>query len=225
MYTYAIGVFFFIGIWCVLFVLIPKSRKPILWSSFAWGHAGPISEYWHLKDYWNPTYILKIQVGNWIFGIEDYLLAFAFGGLCAGIFDLLVRKSGAKELASFHTSRYAKLLLLGVSCLFAMGALKTFFNVNSLYSITIAFLVGGVLMLYCRREWIFAAIQTAVIIGIFMWISYWGFYLMLFPSVIEQWWYSDALSGILLAGVPIEEVMWAGTTALFVGPALRYCLD
>ena len=88
MYVYAIGLLFFLAVWLGMYIFVPKSRKAILWSSIAWGNAGPISEYWHLKDYWNPVYMLRLEVGKWIFGIEDYLLAFAYGGLAAGIFDI-----------------------------------------------------------------------------------------------------------------------------------------
>jgi hypothetical protein len=31
----------------------------------------------------------EIEVGKWTFGIEDYLFAFAYGGLAAGIFDIV----------------------------------------------------------------------------------------------------------------------------------------
>jgi hypothetical protein len=32
---------------------------------------------------------IRIEVGKWTFGIEDYLFAFAYGGLAAGIFDIV----------------------------------------------------------------------------------------------------------------------------------------
>jgi hypothetical protein len=71
MYAYAIGSIFFLAVWLIMYIFVPKSRKVILWSSIAWGPAGPISEYWHLKDYWNPVYMRRFEVGNWSFGVED----------------------------------------------------------------------------------------------------------------------------------------------------------
>ena len=76
MNQYAIEVLFSFGIWGILFVLVPKSRKPIMWASFASGAAEPISQYGHIKDYWNPSYLIKRQIGDWIFGIVDYIFAF-----------------------------------------------------------------------------------------------------------------------------------------------------
>ena len=223
MYIYAIGSIFFLAVWLIMYIFVPKSRKVILWSSIAWGHAGPISQYWHLKDYWNPVYMRRFEVGNWSFGVEDYFFAFAYGGLAAGIFDILARKSGEIELEQFYLRGFIKLLLIVICCLFVMGALTTLLHLNSLYAMSISLFVGGTIIVFLRPRWTLAAIQTGIISAIFMWIFYWGFYLRLYPHVIEKWWYQKALCGISFDGVPIEELLWA-STAFFVGPVFRYCL-
>ena len=225
MYIYVIGVLFFVGTWSALFGLAPKSRMPILWSSLAWGPAGPISEYWHVKDYWNPHYLLKLEIGDWAFGVEDFLFAFMFGGLCAGMFDLLLRKSGHNDLTRFTAMGFMLLLCGVMACLVVMSSLVVLFNVNSLHSIVIAFLGGTIWILAWHPNWIPAALLTAATATVVMWIFYWGFLFRLFPSLVEQWWRSDALSGISIGGVPIEEVIWACAAGLFVGPLLRYCMD
>jgi len=223
MFTYAIGVLFFLVIWLGIYIFVPKSRKAILWSSIAWGHVGPISEYWHLKDYWDPAYMLRFEIGNWVFGTEDYFFAFAYGGLSAGIFDILIRKLGEKELAIFYLWGYIKLLLAGLCCLFVMGALIILLHINSLHAIAVTFFFGATVLIVLQPKWTLPAIQAGIIAGLFMWISYWGFFLKLFPNIIEKWWFQDALSGISFGGVPIEEVIWASATAFFVGPISRYC--
>ena len=58
----------------------------------------------------------------------------------------------------------------------------------------------------------------------FMWLFYWGYLLRLFPDLIGRWWLGHALSGITLGRVPIEEPLWAGAAALFIGPAVRHSL-
>jgi hypothetical protein len=223
MYVYAIGSIFFLAVWLIIYIFVPKSRGAILWSSIAWGHAGPISEYWHLKDYWNPVYMRRFEVGNWSFGVEDYFFAFAYGGLAAGIFDILARKSGEIELKQFYLGGFIKLLLVVIFCLFIMGVMTALLNFNSLHAISITLFAGGTIIIILRPRWTLAAIQTGIISGIFMWRFYWGFYLELFPHVVDNWWYQAALTGISVGGVPIEELIWA-STAFFVGPVFRYCL-
>jgi hypothetical protein len=223
MFIYAIGVFFFLVIWLGMYILVPKSRKAILWSSITWGHAGPISEYWHLKDYWNPIYMLRIEIGEWGFGIEDYFFAFAYAGLSAGIFDILIRKLGERELARVYPWDFIHLLLIGVCCLLAMGVLIMLFRMNSLHAIIIVFLFGAAMLVVVQPKWTLPAILTGAVAGLFMWIFYWGFFLRFFPHIFQEWWFQDALSGHSFGGVPIEEIIWASSTALFIGPAYRYC--
>ncbi len=207
-----------------MYSIVPKSRKSILWASLAWGHIGPISNYWFYEDYWKPTYFLKFEIGTWVLSVEDYLFAFAFSGICAGTFDLFLRNSGQKELTKFNTLGYIKLLLLGLSCVLVMSILKVTFNINTLYAGVITFFIGALLILIRQPQWIIAGVKTAILIGIFMWIFYWGLYLRLFPGIIEKWWISDALSKIFIGGVPIEEIMYAVATGLIIGPSLKYCL-
>ncbi|UCD32092.1 MAG: hypothetical protein JSV38_15245 [Desulfobacterales bacterium] len=224
MFTYAIGVLFLLVIWLSMYIFVPKSRKAIFWSSIAWGHVGPIIEYWHLKDYWNPVYMLRFEVGKWVFGIEDYFFAFACGGLSAGIFDILIRKTGEEELAKFYIWGLIKLLIAGIGCLFVTGVLISLFHINSLHAIVVTFLFGATLLIVLQPKWTLPTMLAGIIGGLFMWVFYWGLLLRLFPNIIEKWWFRDALSGISFGGVPIEEVIWASSTALFVGPISRYCL-
>ncbi len=225
MYRYLVGAAFFAVLWSLLFALLPRGRRAMLWSGLALGHLGPLSEYWHLKDYWNPVYLAELQIGAWSFGLEDYLFAFAFAGMGAGIFDLLARRAGQEELAKVEVSGFVRLAAVGLACLGAMGGLAEVFGINSLHGIAIAFLAGALLLFALHPRWMPAAVQTAFAMAGMVWLFYWGFYLRLFPGIIEEWWHAGALAGVFLGGVPIEEVIWAWSGGLFVGPVARYCLS
>ncbi len=208
----------------VLFGLVPKERKVIFWSSLACGPAGPLSEYWHRADYWHPDLILAIHIGNWTFGVEDYFFAFAFGGICTGIFELLMRKIWQAEDIRFNLKGFLMLLGIVLFSLMLMGALSRLVNLSSLPAISISFLLIAGSLFYRRPSFLFPALITALLMSFFMWLFYWGFFLRLYPDVIGRWWLSNALSGITLAKVPIEELIWAGSAGLFIGPAVRYSL-
>lgn len=208
----------------VLFGLVPKERKVIFWSSLACGPAGPLSEYWHRADYWHPDLILTIHIGTWTFGVEDYFFAFAFGGICTGIFELLMRKIWQAEDIRFNLKGFLMLLGIVLFSLMLMGALSRLVNLSSLPAISISFLLIAGSLFYRRPSFLFPALVTALLMSFFMWLFYWGFFLRLYPDVIGRWWLSNALSGITLAKVPIEELIWAGSAGLFIGPAVRYSL-
>jgi hypothetical protein len=223
-FIYLLGAFYFSVIWIVLFGLFPKERKVIFWSSLACGPAGPISEYWHRADYWRPDLILAIHIGNWTFGLEDYLFAFAFGGICTGIFELLMRRIWQAEDIRFNLKGFIKFLSIVLFSLMLMGALSWLFHLNSLPAISISFIFIAGAIFYRRSSLLFPGLITALLMMFLMWLFYWGFFLRLYPDVISRWWLSIALSGITLAKVPIEELIWAGSAGLFIGPAGRYSL-
>lgn len=224
MYAYIVGAVLFVGIWAVLFAVLRQSRGPMLWASLAFGHAGPISQYWHLKDYWHPTYALGFKIGHWLFGVEDYLFAFAFSGLCAGLFDHLASRVGMHS-PRFNIDGFIKAVLLVLGCLVAMAALVGFLKLNSLHAIVVVFLVGSIALLVQRPKWIAPAVQTAFIVAGIMWAFYAGFFLRLFPGILDGWWDTPVLSGLGLLGVPVEEVAWAWISGLFVGPMVWFCMD
>jgi lycopene cyclase-like protein len=223
-FAYLVGVFYYSVTWMVLFGLFREERNVIFWSSLACGPAGLISEYWHRADYWRPDLILSINIGKWTFGLEDYLFAFAFGGICTGIFELLMKGFWHAEEIKFDLKGFIKLFGIVLFSLMLMGALSRLFHLNSLYAISISFIIISGFIFYRRPTFIFAGLITALLMICCMWFFYWGFFLKVYPDVIGRWWLSNALSGITLAKVPIEELIWAGSAALFIGPAVRYSL-
>jgi hypothetical protein len=223
-FTYLIGALFFIVIWMAFFGLFPKGRTVIFWSSLAWGPAGPISEYWHRADYWRPELIFAVHIGNWTFGLEDFLFAFAFGGICTGIFDLLRRRIWQAEDIRFNLKGFIKLLSIVLFSLMLMGVLSWIFHLNSLPAISISFILLAGSIFYRGSRLLLPGLVTALLMMFFMWLFYWAFFLRLYPDIIGRWWISNALSGITLAKVPIEELIWAASAGLFIGPAARYSL-
>ncbi|NIR98859.1 MAG: hypothetical protein GWO03_12710 [Gammaproteobacteria bacterium] len=173
--TYTVGVALFLGARAALFALVPAGRRVILGSALAWGHAGPISELWHRADYWRPEYLLPIELHGWVFGVEDYLFAFAFAGLCAGVFDALIRRRGVGAVQTVTWGALARLVAVGLVCLALMGALAGALGLNSVYAIGLVFALGGVALLSARRRWLVPALQVAALTGLFMWFAYWGY--------------------------------------------------
>jgi len=223
MFTYLIGVLFSVGIWFVFLIFTPRSQKKMIWASLVSGPAGPISQYWHVKDYWNPTHLVSIRVGSWLFGMEDFLFAFAFGGLCFGLFDLFIRSPGEQESITHDRYTYTRLFLFGSLVLILMTILVLWANLNSLYASILIFIVMSLFLFVRRPMYIVPAVLTAFIMSAYMWLAYWSFYFRMYSDLVAQWWKKGALTGIYLAGVPVEEVVWTFAASLVIGPALRYC--
>lgn len=175
-FVYLLGAFYFIAAWLVFYALFPQDRKVIFWSSLAWGFAGPISEYWHRADYWHPELIFTINIGGWTFGFEDYFFAFAFGGICAGIFELLIKRFWQADEIRFNLKGFIKLTGIVLFSLLLMGALSWLFHLNSLYAISISFILITGYIVYRQPVFLFPALITGLLMMGFMWLFYWGFF-------------------------------------------------
>jgi hypothetical protein len=156
--------------------------------------------------------------------LEDYFFAFAFGGICTGIFELLIRRFWQAEDIKFDFKSFIKFFGIVLFSLMLMGALSRLFHINSIYGIIISFLLLSGIIFYKRPTFIFPSLITALLMMGFLLLFYWGFILRLYPEFIEKYWFTNAISGITLAKVPIEELIWAGSAAMFIGPAARYSL-
>jgi len=78
-------------------------------------------------------------------------------------------------------------------------------------------------VLYGRWKIFALTIPVAVVFGVLFWLFYVSFFIPIFPGVIHALWNLEATLSIMLAGVPVEEVLWAFTAALFTGPVFRVC--
>ena len=73
-HAYALLTVPFLFGWILFFFFSPKIRRPMAAMSGLAGLAGPISEFWHCRDYWHPDYLMPVTIGPWRFGLEDYAL-------------------------------------------------------------------------------------------------------------------------------------------------------
>ena len=47
-------------------------------------------------------------------------------------------------------------------------------------------------------------------------------YTAIFPNIIEDWWKLENISGIIIFGAPIEELIWGFTWGFFIGPVYEF---
>ena len=225
MYSFAAGAAYALAVWTLLYVLARNSRGIMLRAGLAFCWIGPVCEYWHRKDYWTPRYLAPISIGDWVFGIEDLILSFAFAGFCAGIFDLFARRTTGRRIEARRLSGILTLVLVGLGYSGVASILVKVFGFHSYHAVITASLLSAFIVLLLRPRWVPAAVLTSVVLGITVWVSYWGFFLRFFPGIIDNWWNVDFLVGLAVAGVPAEEVLWGMASGLSVGPIVWYCVD
>lgn len=76
-------------------------------------------------------------------------------------------------------------------------------------------------MIYFRNDLFWDSLISGLLLGLFALVSYLIF-LALFPQAIQKWWLLHNISGVLVWGIPIEEIMWAFGWGMVAGPVYEF---
>ena len=223
MLAYVVGVSFFLVVWAALFVAIPRSRYAMLGASLGFAHLGPILQHWYVRDYWQPEYVWTIRLGGVLLSFEDYLFAFAFAGIAAGVYDWFLRRRAHAAPAVQVGAMIVQLQVVSIGLLLSMVVLVSVAGLNSVHATLLSCALGITLFFGGRRDLIASAVTAASVVALLFWLFYELFFLRLYPLILVDWWDHSALSGLLIGDVPVEEIAWAWAVALFVGPAAAIC--
>lgn len=202
-------------IWLLLFLHRKDLRQELLLVSIVIGIIGPISELWYLQDYWRPE-----TFNGWTIGVEDFLFGFFIGGIGSVIYEELFGKHFTKRLDRTHHWRW---FLIPIVILFLLGLNIPFlyFDINSIYASIIALLVTAAVMMYFRTDLWGDLFMSGVLVGLIMSVNYLIF-LKIFPEAIHRWWELENISGILVMGIPLEELLWAFSWGMVGGPIYEF---
>lgn len=221
-YFYSIMAFVSLIIWILLYNYSVESRRPIFWTSWTFAAGGPICEYWNRTDYWHPPYLIDIIIGNWHFGIEDFIFTFSIIGISAAIFEKLAIKKGMPSLPGLSKSTYLKLKFWGVIGI-GLFLFTVTVGLKSIAAIILTFVILSFIIQYKYWNIFLLAIGSAVIFTVLYWLYCIIFLVITFPHAIETYWKLNNTWGIMITGIPIEEFMWAFIACLFTGPIYRVC--
>lgn len=194
-YAYLVWCLLFALVWVYFFLTKKELRRNMLRMSLFTTPLGPISEYFHVTDYWRPETITGTLIGP-----EDLLIAFLIGGIAAVFYAWA---SGSRQRAPKGSVYY--ILIAG----YLLGAL---FLVTGMWlglgSVTTTFALFAVCILSAlifRPRLFVPMLISGLCFALFLFVFYLLFF-ALFPGIVDVWWFGA--SGVRLIGVPVEEVSW-----------------
>lgn len=212
-YAYLVWCGVFAAVWVVLYMLRPESRRDMLVLSFIMMPFGPLSQYFHLRDYWVPQTITGTPVGP-----EDFVIAFLIGGISAALYGFFVPHDRVR------VSRwYAWPAVAGI---YAVTAAFFAYGIGSYLSgeiVAALFISFGVAAVAIRPRFLLGSVGTSLLFGLLLF----GFYLWFFnfyPGIRDAWWPVERLLGVYLWGVPLEEVLWGLLWGFVAGPATELAM-
>ncbi len=201
--------------WLILFLAFDQHRRQMWWTSLLMAPFG-LTEPLFVPEYWNPPSLFELAQRTG-FDIESFIFSFAIGGIGAVLYNIITRKRlEPLRPQERHDSgqcwhRWA------LATPFALFPFLYFLPWNVIYAGIAAMIAGAIAAVICRPDLkentlaggvLFLALYTIFLLGL-RWSA---------PGYIEQVWNLKALSGIVIYGLPLEELLfgfsfglvWAG---------------
>ncbi len=194
--------------WGALY-LVDRAHRPMMWrTSLATAPLG-LAEPIYVPAYWNPPSLFDLARRTG-FDIESLIFAFAIGGIGAVLYNALQRRElivlGASERRRpLHRFHRAALLLPFI--LFLPLYLLPW---NPIYPSILCLVIGAAASVLCRPD-----LKGKTVVGGASFLSLYAVFLFGLkwsaPGYIEGVWNLRALSGGLIYGVPLEELLFGFT--------------
>lgn len=198
--------------WMVLFVVSPRRRQIMWrasWATALFGFTEPI----FVPSYWNPPSLFELARRTG-FDLESFIFAFAVGGIGAVLYNVATgtryeRMPPGPQRGSRH--RLHRTVLVAPFLLLAPAYLLPW---NPIYPSLLCLTLGGLGTVLCRpdllRNTVWGGLLFLILYAVFMLGLRW-----LAPGYIESVWNLRALSGVLVYGIPLEELLFGLTFGMY----------
>ena len=147
--------------------------------------------------------------------IEDVLIGFFYGGVGAALYEMFYFRQPNYSSRPGYVPGAVFALILTFTAMYA-GAFV--FPEITIYSLLLVmFLVGTSIILY-RPNLVKHALVTGALMVALTFVFF-QIFITMFPGIVQAWWELDRISGILISGIPLEELFFAFLWGYILGPA------
>lgn len=174
-----------------------------LWTSIL-GLTEPL----FVPEYWSPPSLFNLALRTG-FDIESLIFSFGIGGIAVISYELIFKTK--HEKINYH-ERYSRrhrnhlIALFSAPIIFFLLLMTT--SINPIYIAVISMTGGGLFSWYCRPDLMKKMITSAIIfLGIYF--IYFITLIAVYPGYVEKVWNLKAISGVLILGIPLEELLFA----------------
>jgi hypothetical protein len=191
--------------WLLLFLAFDQHRRQMWWTSLLMAPLG-LTEPLFVPAYWNPPSLFEWAQRTG-FDIESVIFSFAIGGIGAVLYNIITRKRlEPLRPVELHYSR-DRWHRWALATPFALFPFLYFLPWNVIYAAIAAMIAGAIAVALCRPDLksntlaggvLFLAVYTIFLLGL-KWSA---------PGYIEQVWNLKALSGVVIVGLPLEELLF-----------------
>ncbi len=200
-------------VWLALYAVRSDLGRTMFLVSMVTALLG-LTEPLFVPTYWNP-YTLFDLARRTGFDVESLLFSFAIGGIVFAAYEVIFRTAPEESMTEErheHRHRHHLLAVAAPYVVFVIVAVTT--KLNPIYSSAIALVAGFLATLYCRRDlWLKMVVSGGLFLAVYFIVF--AFFNAAFPGYVIVVWNLPAISGVRMAGVPLEELMFAFTFGLY----------
>lgn len=198
-YAYFIGCLIFFSVWILFFLSRKDLRKEMIFGSLLFLPFGFSEALW-VPEYWNPPSLFNL-ISTYGFGIESFFFCFVCGGVAAVVYEIIARKRTVKIRGrqKFLFGPYISIILIFI-------CLDFIFPSITIYNAIVSLLIGAVIIAIKRKD----LIGQIIFGGIFFAIIYFLLFVVfnkIFPEYVSIAYNLEYIWGIIILGVPIEEIL------------------
>lgn len=201
-FPYLIFSLIFLFLFAVGLLITPlRFRRSVLISA-ALSAPTSLATFVFVPYYWNPERIVPFELGP-----EDIFFSFSSGGII-WLFVILVLTRNYSITINHRVSllRYGMFIFFG--CLIYMVCLLT--KMRIMLATVFTILVIGIWIL--SRCWCYRRISIIGTLGFaIIYVTFLKGFMAVCPEFLEHW-SMEYLYGIMLIGLPLEEIIWATAT-------------
>ncbi len=206
-YVWFVWSLIILGVWGIIYMGRPDYRRVMLKMSLITMPFG-LTEPLFVPEYWDPPSLFNLAEKTG-FDIESLIFSFAIGGIGTVLYHLVQRRNlieipvSERKHARHRLHRYILLVSVLVFALLAF-----FTSLNHIYCGIIALFTGALATLYCRPD-LKGKIWIGGLLFSLLYFLYFGSILPFYPDYVELYWNLEALSQVLILGIPLEELLFA----------------
>lgn len=198
--------------WVALYATFPAHRKAMWWGSLLMAPFG-LTEPLFVPEYWLPPSLFELAARTG-FDIESIIFSFAIGGVGAVLYNIIAgRKLAPVSPHERHDPRH-RFHYAALALPFVLFPTLYFLPWNPIYAGIAAMVAGAVANVLCRPD-----LKVNTLIGGLLFLGFYTVFLLGLkwsaPGYIEQVWNLPALSGVLIYGLPLEELLFGFSFGLF----------
>jgi len=214
-YAYLVGTGIFWLAWLACFIAGAAYRREMRWGTLI---AAPmaLTSLLFVPQYWTPDSLFNLDAKIRV-GIEDFLWAAAVGGIACVVGEILLHDRLSMLRKTRRKRHYTPFVFIVVVFL----GLELWHSGETMINCIISLAVGAVVLGFLRRDLVpsmlvSAATFTALYFFLFLCV------LHLYPQFVTRFYNLPRLLGIYVAGVPIEELLFACTGGAIFSVAYEY---